>query len=523
MAEQVPSAENDLVVRALRKELAFLGRSGHYRVLGIALGASETEIWAAFERFKRKWHPTRLSDDATTEMRALASEIYALGCTAFEVLTDPERRAAYIAPRTLLPRNKAQGVKPAAAPRALPPPPPDSASPAEALATPVESAPVLSEPPSAPRLAVVELPPPDDEDEHLRTARTLLREGQPQAARQALERVLTLRPGSRPGRALAHVAAALEQAIADEATSEQEIEQALAEDPDCVEALAVREELAARREAVIDRILPERVSRRTVIEAVVLAFSSSRLRDLVGTDALRSVLEARYIQMVGTPGQLDLEPLWEILTAQPGFVPALAIPPLARIKLWESRLSVTVMLPRGVGELSLLERDRQAAECRVSEEALTRAIEAQAPSAPTPRAPLGAAGSVVVTATETVAARKRRGLATYLLLATVLMAVGSGLYTFGGSQVRSLSPSDLSQEIPAVEARQSGAVIGLVLGDDAWISRPEPERRRQLEQALARARAQTASGIIIMDHEGRIRASASLAAGGGEPVITFTP
>ena len=39
-----------------------------------------------------------------------------------------------------------------------------------------------------------------------------------------------------------------------------------------------------------------------------------------------------------------------------------------------------------------------------------------------------------------VAARKKRGLATYLVAATILVAIGSGLYTFGGSQVRSLSP-----------------------------------------------------------------------------------
>ena len=47
------------------------------------------------------------------------------------------------------------------------------------------------------------------------------------------------------------------------------------------------------------------------------------------------VLDPRYVEMVQTPGTLSLEPLWELLKTQPGFVPAHAIPPLCRIKTWE--------------------------------------------------------------------------------------------------------------------------------------------------------------------------------------------
>src|SRR5262249_54598604 len=105
----LPDSADDAAARvllaALEKELNFLKKAGHYRVLGVAPSANTEELRAAFERFKSKWHPSRMSDDATPAMRAKAGEIFALGQQAFAVLSDSEQREKYKPPPTLPPKS----------------------------------------------------------------------------------------------------------------------------------------------------------------------------------------------------------------------------------------------------------------------------------------------------------------------------------------------------------------------------------------------------------------------------------
>ncbi len=63
----------------------------HYRLLGVARGASREEIGRAWRRRARAEHPDRrpgqAGDEAAGRFRALAE--------AYRVLSDPARRAAY--------------------------------------------------------------------------------------------------------------------------------------------------------------------------------------------------------------------------------------------------------------------------------------------------------------------------------------------------------------------------------------------------------------------------------------------
>ncbi len=50
-------------------------------------------------------------------------------------------------------------------------------------------------------------------------------------------------------------------------------------------------------------------NKRAIIDALVLAFSYSDVREVVGTDALRSVLEVEYRELIsGT--EFNIQPLW---------------------------------------------------------------------------------------------------------------------------------------------------------------------------------------------------------------------
>ena len=493
-----------VLLGALEKELQFLKTAGHYRVLGVAANASVEDIRAAFERFRNKWHPTHMSDDATPAMRAMAAEIFALGQQAFAVLGDAEKRAAYKPPPTLAPKTKKRSPQPTP-PKAAPKP---TSAPALPVAEPADPMDVF---------AAAELPPlPTDEDPDLHEAREKLRKGDTAGANGALKKHLTRKPQSKPAAALAHVAKAIETGIDDD-TAAAELDQALAEDPNCVEALAVKEGLAQKRAAVLANISTDKVARKAFTEAAVLAFSNSPLSEVAGTDALRTAINVRYKEMVAQAGVIDLGPLWDILSAQPGFDRELALAPLCRIKIWEREIGGEIKLPAAIGDLSMIEQHKHAANCKVGDDALTRAIlqAGSAEPAATPRAaPSGGgyAGNIKVTGTETVAHQKKRGMAIYLIAAAVIAVVASGIYTFS-SAVKDLEPADISQAIPATEARRSGETVGLVLADNSWLSLPKEQREQQMEEALEHARTAGAGSVVVMDSAYRVIAQAVMADG----------
>jgi molecular chaperone DnaJ len=64
-------------------------RRDYYEVLGVERGASDTEIKSAFRRLARELHPDVNSHDPAAE------EKFKQAAEAYEVLSDPERRATY--------------------------------------------------------------------------------------------------------------------------------------------------------------------------------------------------------------------------------------------------------------------------------------------------------------------------------------------------------------------------------------------------------------------------------------------
>src|SRR6187402_2647583 len=61
----------------------------YYEVLGVQRTASDDELKSTFRKLALKWHPDRNRADASSEVRF--KEIN----EAYEILKDPEKRAAY--------------------------------------------------------------------------------------------------------------------------------------------------------------------------------------------------------------------------------------------------------------------------------------------------------------------------------------------------------------------------------------------------------------------------------------------
>lgn len=105
----------------------------------------------------------------------------------------------------------------------------------------------------------------------------------------------------------------------------------------------------------------------TLIDVIVLVFARSELKNLVGTDALRTVLSGSQRALFPEPGTMSLQPVWELIESQPGFDAELAIPPMCRLKAWEAPLKVKVELPESLVHLDLATREKKAMECNAGQ------------------------------------------------------------------------------------------------------------------------------------------------------------
>ena len=66
-----------------------MSKRDYYNVLGVERGASEDELKKAYRKLAMKHHPDRNPDDKTAEAKFKEAK------EAYEVLTDPRKRAAY--------------------------------------------------------------------------------------------------------------------------------------------------------------------------------------------------------------------------------------------------------------------------------------------------------------------------------------------------------------------------------------------------------------------------------------------
>ncbi len=259
-------------------------------------------------------------------------------------------------------------------------------------------------------------------------------------------------------------------------------------------------------------------SKNTLVEVVVAALSTTRLRD-IGLGALKGVL-ASDPRLSILDGAIDLQPVWDVLEAQPGFDAEIAGPPLCFVKTIEDKLGVEVRLPATLAALPAGEVRSVASRCRPPREEIERILgggepERRARTAPIavegPPAPPRPTGRLITTV-----------LAAVVAAASLIFLV---VYLAGNMQqtpsLRNLDPAEFSGDIPLAGARMWGTEVHATLADPAWMRQPEASRRKQLEQALDRLAARKLTTLIIEDESKRPRASVQLFGRPPRPFVRF--
>ena len=187
------------------------------------------------------------------------------------------------------------------------------------------------------------------------------------------------------------------------------------------------------------------LSRECVINAIVTVFANSKLKEVVGTDALRTVLRGEYREMV-RGGELHLQPAWDLMAEQPGFDPSAAEPPFCKLKQWEPELGLKVQLPDAVSGYKPTEVLAIASQCTVSDIEKIKALNPDEHA----RRRKAAQSVIPVNTIAAPATRKPLAEAALALVAIVGLAIGGITLagSFSGPKFSSVSIQDLARAHP---------------------------------------------------------------------------
>ncbi|MCP3142485.1 J domain-containing protein [Pyxidicoccus xibeiensis] len=162
-----------------KKEIIDLERGldslDHFAVLGLKPGAQAADVKQAYYNASRRFHPDRYFGKNLGSFRARMERIFRRLTEAHNVLTQPDKREAYLRAHPALGLAAAAATPPPAAPRPPEPPPPLTPVPATAhVASPAPPPrpvpPSMRTPPVPPRPAPAPPPPVNDAESEARRA-----------------------------------------------------------------------------------------------------------------------------------------------------------------------------------------------------------------------------------------------------------------------------------------------------------------------------------------------------------------
>lgn len=259
--------------------------------------------------------------------------------------------------------------------------------------------------------------------------------------------------------------------------------------------------------------------KREIVDALVLAFSHSGLSDVVGSDALRMVLDGQYVDLMeGRTFRIDK--LWSLLEEQPGFSADLALPPLCRFMSWQSILELQPKLPPALETLSLQEREDSAANCPVTEEQLESAMaDALARGGavpeihrPTPVAPPEQTSTQKRNTQKTAVENKLTKLVRNPVFAVAiffvgLSSLGAVLYLNFRTPPRVEITGALG-DLPVASAWRQGDQVSIQLKDNDWFSQHRRDQKKALKSALSNPKLDGSEAYLVRDTSGNVRTQA---------------
>ncbi len=259
--------------------------------------------------------------------------------------------------------------------------------------------------------------------------------------------------------------------------------------------------------------------RRVLIDALMMCLSKSRVVQVVDAVTTRGVLDSASSEM-WREGEFRLDPVWKILTAQPGLSAEDVAPPLLMFKAYEGELGVAVRMPQALSaiprgeqvrlrdKLGIQRADFAAAidEMKVlaateanerQTQQLARAAEVSA-TKDEPRKPATAKSAQVKKPQSAVLAA--------LLGLAALGAIVFGLWFAMRDTSSTFSFADVAGTLQLGNGRAVGPSLTATITDPKWDSLSHDERKKVVSAVMDIEVGKGIKALVLLDPNGTTRA-----------------
>jgi hypothetical protein len=277
-----------------------------------------------------------------------------------------------------------------------------------------------------------------------------------------------------------------------------------------------------------------RAKRRVLIDALMMCLSKSRVVQVVDATTTRGVLDSASSEM-WREGEFRLDPVWKILTAQPGLSAEDVAPPLLVFKAYEKELGVSVRVPQALTAIPRNEQirlrdalgiERTDFATSIEEMRELAAVESNARQAQNlaraaeakeePRKPAAGKSAAGKSAAGRSAAAKKppnKALAA-ALGAAALGAIVFGLWFAMRDTSASFPLGDVAATLQLSGGRAVGPSLTATISDPKWDGLSRADREKAVSAIMDVETGKGIKSLILLDAAGKPRAMATETPGG---------
>jgi len=259
--------------------------------------------------------------------------------------------------------------------------------------------------------------------------------------------------------------------------------------------------------------------RRVLIDALMMCLTKSRVMKVVDATTTRGVLDSASSEM-WREGEFRLDPVWKILTAQPGLAAEDVAPPLLVFKAYEKELGVSVRVPQALTAIPRNEQIRLRDALGIQRADFAKAIEEMRELAATEANERQAQNL----AREASAKEEPRKPATSKsaqvkkppnkALAAALGAAALGAIVFGfWFAMRDTSVDfplgDVAATLQLTKGHAVGPSLTATISDPKWDTMSRDDRKKAVSAVMDIETGKGIKSLILIDANGGTRAMAT--------------
>ena len=270
--------------------------------------------------------------------------------------------------------------------------------------------------------------------------------------------------------------------------------------------------------------------RKLMLELLGGCIEKSRVRDIVGMETIRFVLESSVAPKWRGQGDFEIEGIWKILSKEPGLSHQEAALPLLVFSTYEEDLGVPIKLPEELSVVSLEERMLLREGLGFGADELARAVERikeidAEEEAERDKAKIMTQATSQADAPRVPKKKLSRGRIVTIVSgifagALALVAAGGALFIIFSDGTNAFDVNDVGDLIQLSNGRRAGTAIVAEITDSKWEKLSVDAKKQLAHSVFERESSKGIDTVNLVDGTGKTLAYIS-APGGGSLTIAI--